>query len=68
VTALSDDDGIKLAALRARWPAWTIWRGKFTCSWWAMPPPGVLTLVNADDLDRLEALIADIESWDAGTD
>jgi hypothetical protein len=63
----SEDDGIKLAGLRRRYPQWTIWRGKHTGSWWAMPPPGVLTLVNADDLDRLEALIADIESWETGS-
>jgi poly(3-hydroxyalkanoate) synthetase len=60
------EEDLTLAALQARWPRWTIWRGKHTGSWWAMPPPGILTLVNADDLDTLAGKIADIESWETG--
>lgn len=66
VTApISEDDGIKLAGLRTLWPRWTFWKGEHTGSWWAMPPPGVRTLINADDLDRLAAMVADVESWGA---
>jgi len=40
--------------------------GKFTGSWWAMPPPGLMALIDAPDLDQLEAKIADVEAWETG--
>ncbi|HUY47376.1 MAG TPA: hypothetical protein VMV92_16860 [Streptosporangiaceae bacterium] len=60
------EDDVMLAELRAQHPQWTIWKGKHTGSWWACPPPGVLSLIDAPDLGQLEAKILDIEAWETG--
>jgi hypothetical protein len=58
------EDEVKLAELRAAHPGWTIWWGKHTESWWAAPPPGLISsLLNDTDPDRLEAKILDVETW-----
>jgi hypothetical protein len=62
---MSGDDA-KLAALRERYPGWSIWKGAHTGSWWAMPPQPHNVLINADDLDRLGTMIADVAQWETG--
>lgn len=35
------DEGIaEIAALKRRFPGWTVWFGLFTGHWWALPPSG----------------------------
>jgi hypothetical protein len=63
--ALSEDE-VKLRELRTEHPDWVLWFGRFTKSWWAAPPPPGQALINAPDLDALEAMILDIETWEGG--
>ena len=56
------DDG--LGELRRQYPGWTFWLGAHTHSAWAMPP-GVATLVNADDVEQLAAKLAEHAAWSA---
>ena len=35
-----DGDDAALERLRRRYPRWSIWRGRFTGDYWAMPPRG----------------------------
>lgn len=35
---MADDHAAEVAALRRRYPSWTIWFGLFTGHWWALPP------------------------------
>jgi hypothetical protein len=57
------EETVKLGELRAQHPGWTIWKGRHTGSWWACPPPPGMTLLDAPDLDRLEAMILDVKAW-----
>lgn len=56
------EEAEQLAALRARWPAWVIWKGTATGSWWAMPPRGGQDLLSAGTLAQLDDMIAQAES------
>ncbi|ROO83453.1 hypothetical protein EDD29_0956 [Actinocorallia herbida] len=54
----------ELSFLVRRYPAWTIWFGPLTRSWWALPPRDrdIGDFVEAADLERLVARIDLIQS------
>lgn len=56
-----NDDG--LAGVRARFPAWVIWRGRTTGHYWGSPPAGFpdQTLISARDPAELAERIAQAE-------
>jgi hypothetical protein len=66
MTGPTSDEDAKLAALRERYPRWSIWKGRHTGRWWAMPRRPLTALVDAPDLDQLAAKIADVEAWEPG--
>lgn len=59
-----DGEDAALERLRRRYPRWSIWRGRFTGDYWAMPPrdhPTRRELIGARDLGELAERLAAAE-------
>jgi hypothetical protein len=59
-----DSEDAALEQLRRRYPRWSIWRGRVTGDYWAMPPRGHPTqreLIGARDVRELAQRLAEAE-------
>jgi hypothetical protein len=59
-----DGEDAALEQLRRLYPRWSIWRGRFTGDYWAMPPrghPGPPGLISTRDLGELAQRLAEAE-------
>ncbi|HKA98931.1 MAG TPA: hypothetical protein VKD66_21885 [Streptosporangiaceae bacterium] len=59
-----DGDDIRLEQLRRLYPRWSIWRGRVTGDYWAMPPRGHATqyeLITAPNAEELAQRLAEAE-------
>jgi len=57
-------EDIRLEQLRRRYPRWSIWRGRTTGDYWAMPPrghPAQYELITARDAEELAQRLAEAE-------
>jgi hypothetical protein len=57
-------EDIRLEQLRRLYPRWSIWRGRTTGDYWAMPPRGHPTqyeLITARDAEELAQRLAEAE-------
>jgi hypothetical protein len=59
-----DGEDAALEQLRRQYPRWSIWRGRFTGDYWAMPPrahPTRHELISARDPGELAQRLAEAE-------
>lgn len=59
-----DGDDVRLEQLRRLYPRWSIWRGRVTGDYWAMPPRGHATqyeLITAHNAEELAQRLAEAE-------
>jgi len=57
-------EDIRLEQLRRQYPRWSIWRGRTTGDYWAMPPrghPAQYELITARDAEELAQRLAEAE-------
>ena len=60
-----DGDDIRLEQLRRLYPRWSIWRGRVTGDYWAIPPRGHATqyeLITAPNAEELAQRLAEAEA------
>ena len=59
-----DPEDDKLEQLRRQYPRWSIWRGRVTGEYWAVPPrghPAQRDLIGASDAGELAQRLAEAE-------